>query len=399
MPANPLRAAAGAVAGLCAAPALSAPGRTVIVEAPRQPYRSALIRVVLTPPAGAHGATVTQGRTPIVCQTEESGGKLAVAWFARDLRKGERRVYGVSFVRGSGQAPRYAAKRAGANMDLLFGGELFARYDVTTGPNKPYFHPIYGPGQRQVVRGYPVSPRTGETHDHIHHRGLWFTHGSVNGEDFWAETQSKTVHRSYERVQAGPVCGAFTALTDWFKKDGTRIAEDRREFQFYECDGIRVLDVAIRLTPVGGPLVLGDTKEGSFGLRLADSMRLSVGGGHIVNSEGAQDGATWGKRASWVDYFGTVEGGTVGVAILEHPASFRYPTWWHVRDYGLFCANPFGIHDFETGQSATAGNHTVPVGRELALRYRLLFHSGTAVDAGVSERWNEYADPPRVSVK
>jgi hypothetical protein len=327
------------------------------------------------------------------------GGKLAVSWFVRSLAKGERRAYEVGFVRGEGGPARCAARRSGANMDLYLGDALFARYDVTTGPNKPYFHPVHAPGQRQVVRGYPVVPRTGETSDHIHHRGLWFTHGSVNGEDFWGETQSRTVHRAYEHVQGGPLYGGFTAVTDWVQKDGTRIAEDRREFQFHEADGVRVLDVAVRVKSLGGPLVFGDTKEGSFGLRLPDSMRLRGGDGHIVNSEGLRDSATWGKRAGWVDYYGTVEGGVVGVAILEHPSSFRHPTYWHVRDYGLFCANPFGIHDFEPERPATAGVYTLPVGQELTLRYRLLFHAGTASDAHVADRWGEYAEPPSISVK
>ena len=50
---------------------------------------------------------------------------------------------------------------------------------------------------------------------------------------------------------------------------------------------------------------------------------------------------TWptrgGKASPRVDYVGPgSRGQTVGVAILNHPESFRYPTTWHVRDYGLF---------------------------------------------------------------
>ena len=48
-----------------------------------------------------------------------------------------------------------------------------------------------------------------------------------------------------------------------------------------------------------------------------------------------------------------VEGKTVGVAILNHPDSFRFPTTWHVRTYGLFAANPFGWHDFGMNESAS----------------------------------------------
>ena len=81
-------------------------------------------------------------------------------------------------------------------------------------------------------------------------------------------------------------------------------------------------------------------------VRLNEVMRLThgkaAGTGHIVQSTGVRDGATWGKRAEWCDYYGPVEGQVVGIAIFDHPSNPAHPTWWHVRDYGLFAANPFG---------------------------------------------------------
>ena len=83
--------------------------------------------------------------------------------------------------------------------------------------------------------------------------------------------------------------------------------------------------------------------EGSvkmFGLRVATSMDVtSKKGGKIINAEGIENTPAWGKPSPWVDYTGPVGGKTVGVAIFNHPSSFRYPTTWHVRDYGLFAAN------------------------------------------------------------
>ena len=129
-----------------------------------------------------------------------------------------------------------------------------------------------------------------------------------------------------------------------------------------------------------------------MGLRLAETMRLKgkVGQGHIVNSEGVRDGQTWGKRAKWVDYYGPVNGQTVGVAIFDHPQNPRYPTWWHVRDYGLFAVNPFGLHDFEK-QPAGAGNLVIPAGQSVTFRYRFYLHPGDEKEAKVAERYSEYA--------
>ncbi len=135
-----------------------------------------------------------------------------------------------------------------------------------------------------------------------------------------------------------------------------------------------------------------------FGLRVASSMDVKSktnSGGKIVNAEGLTDDAAWGKRLPWVDYTGPVEGKTVGIAILNHPDSFRYPTTWHVRTYGLFAANPFGWHDF--GQ-AKPGTYVLPKGESIRFRYRILLHAGDTAGANLPAEFQGYAQPPRVVV-
>ena len=112
--------------------------------------------------------------------------------------------------------------------------------------------------------------------------------------------------------------------------------------------------------------------------------------GHIVNSEGVEDGQTWGKRAKWVDYWGPVQGKQVGVAIFDHPSNPRHPTWWHVRDYGLFAANPFGVHNFERKEKGT-GNLTIKSGDSLTWQYRFYFHRGNTEEGQVSHRYDLYS--------
>jgi len=127
-------------------------------------------------------------------------------------------------------------------------------------------------------------------------------------------------------------------------------------------------------------------------IRLAPTMRVEgkVGKGHIVNSEGHRDGQAWGKRAAWCDYYGPLNGEVVGVAIFDHPDNPKHPTWWHVRTYGLFAANPFGVHYFE-GKPKGTGDITIPAGESLAFRYRLYFHKGDTEQAKVAEHYREYA--------
>ena len=116
-------------------------------------------------------------------------------------------------------------------------------------------------------------------------------------------------------------------------------------------------------------------------------------------STGVKDKDAWGKRADWVDYYGPAEGAILGIAILDSPSNFRHPTYWHVRDYGLFTANPFGLHDFIPGQPKDAGNMKVEAGKSVTFAYRVFLHKGSTNDAKVADVWGAYADPPVVEVK
>ena len=112
-----------------------------------------------------------------------------------------------------------------------------------------------------------------------------------------------------------------------------------------------------------------------------------------MQSTGVRDADTWGKRAAWTDYSGLVNGKIVGVAIFDHPDNPRHPTWWHVRDYGLFAANPFGVHDFEKKPEGT-GNLTIPAGESVTFRYRIYMHEGDEKQGDVAIQYKAYISNP-----
>ena len=156
---------------------------------------------------------------------------------------------------------------------------------------------------------------------------------------------------------------------------------------------VRWIDFQVKVTATNGKAVFGDTKEGSFGVRVAGSMREErKTGGKIVNSEGLTDADAWGKRAAWVDYSGPVEGETLGIAILNHPRSLRFPTYWHVRTYGLFAANPFGLHDFLKSKDKNLGALTLEEGESFLMFYRVILHKGGPEEAQIAEAFKRYAD-------
>ena len=196
-----------------------------------------------------------------------------------------------------------------------------------------------------------------------------------------------TVHREFVKVQGGDT--AVIVTRNDYVGDGKKLLADERTHTFRVANGQHIIDVDITFIAEHGDCVLGDKKDAGFSVRTATSMDVdSKKGGSIVNSNGITNKAAWGKRAAWVDYHGPVNGKTVGVAILNHPKSFRHPTPWHVRTYGLFTANPFGIRSLGQGKD---GSFTLKKGKSIILRHRVIFHNGDEKAAKIAEAYNMYA--------
>jgi hypothetical protein len=289
-------------------------------------------------------------------------------------------------------------REEGGNIAVTTGGKPFTVYRTDAGP-KPFYFPVVGPTGVSFTRAYPMMQVEGEDKDHPHQRSMWFTHGKVNGIDFWSELKGHGSIKETSRatVDGGPALGVIRTTDEWLAPDGKKVCDDERVVRFYDAGATRLIDFEITLKATAGPVVFGDTKEGMFGVRVASSMDVKAKkGGKITNAEGITDDPAWGKASPWVDYTGPVAGRTVGVAILNHPDSFRYPTTWHVRNYGLFAANPFGWHDFGQGRS---GEYTLPAGESIRFAYRVILHEGDTPSAHIPAAFDAYAKPPRVEVE
>ncbi len=232
--------------------------------------------------------------------------------------------------------------QADSRLDVLHGSDVIASYRYA-GQSKPIVWPLVGPDSVEMTRRWPMSesdPK--EKRDHIHHRSLWLTHGDVNGVDFWSENEGhgNIVHQGMTHSSADEKKAILESINHWVGPDGKNILIEQRRMVFHGSSEVRMLDIAFRLTPAEGDVVFGDTKEGSFGIRVAESMKVeTTPAGSIVNAEGLRDGEAWGKVSNWVDYTGQIEGKLYGVAIMVHPSSYRTPDSqtlgrWHVRVMG-----------------------------------------------------------------
>jgi hypothetical protein len=296
-------------------------------------------------------------------------------------------------------------KRSGFHIDVLIGGKLFTTYYFDPAVAKPYFQPLRSAQGTIVTRDFPNGDKVPPQHLNDrdlepHQRPMDFGHGNVDGIDFWGEAAfpkwsddsvfGRTVFRKLEEMRGGPDSGVLRAQFDLVGPRRRVIAQETQVYRFRGDKRDRIIDCEfVILANHGAPVTLGDTKEGTFEIRLAKPLNSPPA--EMVNSNGARgEKGIWGKRADWVNYDGTVDGEQVGVAIFDSPRSFRHPTYWHARAYGLFAANPFGIREF-TRDPKRDGSWTIRQNHSLAFRYRVFIHHGNYIQAGVAKACADYA--------
>jgi hypothetical protein len=287
--------------------------------------------------------------------------------------------------------------REGDQIHVDIDGKPYTTFYLAPGGNKPYVYPLSTADGIVVTRHFPMEQFSGETKDHPHQRGLFFAHGDINGYNFWAtEPNSKNPKQGrmqlvkVTQMKGGKKSGTIQAVFDGQDPAGKPIMRETRTVRFHSDAKLRIIDYQIDIDPLE-KLTFGDTKEGTFGIRLATSMTEDKGKGEMVNAEGAHgEKQVWGKRSPWVDYSGPVDDKTVGVAIFDNPRNPRYPTYWHSRAYGLFAANIFGVHDFTNGASKD-GALTIEPGHPLRFRYRVVIHPGDAQEAHIADLFKQYS--------
>jgi len=306
-----------------------------------------------------------------MCQILRAAGAFAL-YSALVLAPGVQQAAEISFHEASGQ------------VEIRIDGKPFSNFYHGSQWPQPFLHPLRTVSGISVTRGYPVEEIEGESRDHPWHRGLWYTHGDINGVDFWRDLGPEKTGRLVLRGAVKTEADRLSADFDLIAPDKKRVGRITQEFRFARRDERNIVDVRATIHADAGPIRMGDTEEGSLGIRFADEFREDRGAILMNSDRLTGTDRIWGKRAKWVDYSTKLKGETAGVLILDHPSNPKYPTFWHSRGYGLNAANPFGEHDF-FGDSTRDGGITIPAAGSLTFRYRVVIHPGPA-DAAASDR-------------
>lgn len=264
------------------------------------------------------------------------------------------------------------------SVEVKIDGREFTVLHFDKSQPKPYFSPVRAADGAIITRGLE------KPEDHPHHKGIWCAIDEVNGIEFWAE-KGKIENQSVELSPASGNPATIKMVNHWLDKEGKPVLVEWADVSIFAN---RLIAYDIQFAPADKTVTFGDTKEGLFGLRVANSLRGKEGG-KIVNAEGAQgEKECWGRESKWVDYYGNVGGKTYGVALFDNPQNFR-KSRFHVRDYGLFTLSPFGQHAYTNGE-LPANPLVLEPTKPIRLRYGLYVHDGDTSQGRVTEAYEFY---------
>jgi HEAT repeat protein len=288
------------------------------------------------------------------------------------------------------QHPAFRWEQTDTSIALLNRDRIVWKFSYGKETRKPYFHPV------ALLDGTVLtclSPR-----DHPWHRALWFSWKMLNGLNYWEEDPKTGLPDGRTevvdaRIIPGNDYSARIELTlTYHPPDAPPLLTENRTILVSPPDkeGRYRIDWEGTFTAgVQDVRLQGGTAGGGYA---GMSARISQNSKdwRLIDSEGRQDVPgrgtaknTHGQKARWMDFslVDTTTGDTAGIAILQYPSSFRYPAHWHNIIDDTF---PFG---YFSPAPLWAEPYTLPAGKTLEVRYRILIHPGQGDAGEIEDEW------------
>jgi hypothetical protein len=306
------------------------------------------------------------------------------------------------------------AKKEGSQYWFSAGGQPVLYYQMepseVPAPEVPehYRHGahlmVFSPAGRLVTGDYPP--------DHFHHRGVFFGWTKTDFEgrapDFWNMGKDKsgkfTGEVRFESLAgrwSGVVHGGFIGKHRWLDHTGDSarpvldetwrvIVHDALTLPAVPSGKVHVFDFESTQTCASdAPLKLPQYYYGGLGFRGSRQWE-EKGNFHVLTADGETDRKKSNQnRCRWIALSGKVDGAMCGLAILDHPANFRHPQTVRVNPN-----NPQTCHSV-----SETGDWAIVPGKPYVSRYRFVVFDGPADGALLERLWQDYANPPQVTVQ
>ena len=371
----------------------------VVIEAGRHDRQSTI--VTFTVPEKSGHFVLISGEDSIVVQVEGTHAYCILG----AMKAGTSKTYKVANAKQE-WISAIALKQAGTQLNFANGEHPVLQYNgdktplpATVEPEYQrggYIHPVYTPSGKLLTDDYPLN--------HKHHHGIWspWTKTEYEGRkpDFWNMGQ-KTGRVDFDKLGesfAGPIASGFTThhkMIDMKAVPEKNALNERWDVSIYRPmtankNPIFVFDMTITQNVVDSPLILPKYQYGGLGFRGRGNWN---GKGDVVTmltSEGLTRADGNGKPSRWCWIGGPAEDGKpIGMTIMDHPSNFRSPQPVRLNpDQPFFCYSP-----------SAAGDWKIEKGTPYVATYRFIAADGAADVAEINRLWNDFAEPPKVTVK
>ena len=275
---------------------------------------------------------------------------------------------------------KVSAVKIGNRIDISISDRLFTQYHFAENEKYPLFYPVNGPS------GFTVTSMRNSLYPH--HSSLFFGCDRVNGGNYWQQGLDRGQIKSLraEILETGSDKVVIENECIWTRPGAESPIKDIRIITISSPqNNIFQIDFEVRMDMLMDVEIL-KTNHSFFSGRMAHDLAVSAGG-VMTNAEGDMgekgDEGTFGKRSPWMDCYGTRNGITEGMAIMQHPDNPWYPSPWFTRDYGFFSPTP--MYWPEDDKSTTFKK-----GESLVLKYRVIIHAGDTQEAKIKELFNEF---------
>ena len=294
-------------------------------------------------------------------------------------------VLGIAFLFAAGcQTPMsgeaWAVRPASLVVDAGERQLLVHRSDDV--PYKPYVQVLRSPVGVNILRDAPA--------DHLHHHGLMYA-VTVDGVDYWAETE-----QAGQQVVRRTRAAAPTKIAGWWRSgfiqsicwvpprdENISLIEERTitAWQGDDLDASLISWNTQLAVPECRPTrELSGERYFGLGMRFVESIDR---GGTFYNADGATGVAgTNNVRSPWCAYTAAADGHTVTVAMFDHPANLRHPSYWFTMDDAFaYMSNTPGVHHEKI---------TIKRGTPLSYRFGVAVWDGEVASDRVQalyERW------------
>jgi hypothetical protein len=392
---------------LGALPTLGAASYRVTVTAGETDRQHTIVTFALPAEArGLNSLIAADGRrTPLQVDAEGRG-----AFILERLDKGAIAAFELTKSIEKIAVASVTSQQAGDVLKFSFGSVPLAHYQMrpsdVPSPDVPehyrhgaYLHPVFSPAGKLVTGDYPP--------DHRHQRGIWFSWTKTEFEgrhpDFWNMGKDKdgkfTGEIRFDRLVLnwnGPVHGGFESRHIWLDHTGGTgkpVLNESWRVTFYRPLGgrqpVHVIDFSSSQQCASKEaLRLPKYHYGGLGMR-GNAAWDPVDQVRMLTSNGDDRLKGDSTKARWVHLGGSVDGAPAGIAVLIHPANFRFPQPLRLNPKNpQLCVAPSQDGDWE-----------IKPGDNYISQYRFIIADAEADEAGVERCWRDYANPPGVKLE